>query len=101
MARYDYTCEHCGETLELTVPIEVRDQQACPACGTPLKRLFSPPTRVNTLELRAYPLTTDHIDGEKHTFRNRREHKDFVKHYNDTQTAKGRPQWRVVIPALE
>lgn len=41
MPIYEFTCEHCGELLEELVAAD-GELPTCPACGAPMRRLFSP-----------------------------------------------------------
>ena len=41
---FDYECSTCGNgTFELFVDFSEKDEQLCPGCDGPLKRLLSPP----------------------------------------------------------
>jgi len=42
MPRYDYRCAPCDTSFEITRSIKDRGPVACPACGTPATRVFSP-----------------------------------------------------------
>jgi putative FmdB family regulatory protein len=33
MPYYDFVCDGCGQSFELHLPIERRDEASCPACG--------------------------------------------------------------------
>jgi putative FmdB family regulatory protein len=45
---YDYRCEECSGTFEARMPVERRDEAACPACGSRrVKRAL--PLRVTVL----------------------------------------------------
>lgn len=42
MPAYDYQCQACGEQFTRRVPVEERDRQACPRCGSErARRLLS------------------------------------------------------------
>ncbi|GAB4274491.1 MAG: hypothetical protein Kow0056_02860 [Coriobacteriia bacterium] len=42
MPVYDYRCEPCRTTFEVTRPVSDRSEVLCPECGSAAKRVFSP-----------------------------------------------------------
>ena len=43
MPKYEYACRSCGEHLEVTQSFSDAPLTECPACGGPLRKVFSPP----------------------------------------------------------
>jgi putative FmdB family regulatory protein len=44
MPKYEYACKSCGERLEVTQKFADAPLTDCPACGGPLRKVFSPPS---------------------------------------------------------
>ncbi len=38
---YQYHCDTCNQDFEINCPVEQRNNQTCPSCGTLLRRLLS------------------------------------------------------------
>lgn len=43
MPKYEYACKSCGEHLEVTQSFTDAPLTECPACGGPLRKVFSVP----------------------------------------------------------
>jgi putative FmdB family regulatory protein len=43
MPKYEYACKSCGEHLEVVQSFADAPLTECPACGGPLRKVFSPP----------------------------------------------------------
>src|SRR5436305_8161750 len=43
MPKYEYACKSCGEHTEVTQSFSDPPLTECPACGGPLRKVFSPP----------------------------------------------------------
>ncbi|MDQ3896523.1 MAG: FmdB family transcriptional regulator [Actinomycetota bacterium] len=43
MPKYEYACKSCGEHLEAVQSFTDAPLTECPACGGPLRKVFSPP----------------------------------------------------------
>ena len=43
MPKYEYACKSCGEHTEVTQSFSDPPLAECPACGGPLRKVFSPP----------------------------------------------------------
>lgn len=43
MPKYEYACKSCGEHLEAVQSFADAPLTECPACGGPLRKVFSPP----------------------------------------------------------
>jgi putative FmdB family regulatory protein len=43
MPKYEYACKSCGEHLEVLQTFADAPLTECPACGGPLRKVFSPP----------------------------------------------------------
>ena len=43
MPKYEYACKSCGEHTEVTQSFADPPLTECPACGGPLRKVFSPP----------------------------------------------------------
>ncbi len=43
MPKYEYACKSCGEHLEVVQSFTDAPLTECPACGGPLRKVFSPP----------------------------------------------------------
>lgn len=100
MPRWDYECTKCKQIFEECPLFEDQENVKCPDCGKIAERQITVPN-VATIECGIYPMTTDHIDGQVHHFKNKKEHGDFIKGYNDEQSAKGLENRRVKCLALE
>jgi putative FmdB family regulatory protein len=44
MPKYEYACKSCGERLEVVQKFTDAPLTECPACGGPLRKVFSPPS---------------------------------------------------------
>ncbi len=44
MPKYEYACKSCGEHLEVVQSFSDAPLTECPACGGPLRKVFSPPS---------------------------------------------------------
>lgn len=44
MPKYEYACRSCGEHLEVVQTFADDPLTECPACGGPLRKVFSPPS---------------------------------------------------------
>ncbi len=44
MPLYDYVCTACGHKVEVMHSVHGDGPTACPACGSPMKKVFAPPT---------------------------------------------------------
>jgi putative FmdB family regulatory protein len=44
MPIYDYICTSCGHEMEVVHSILAEGPSACPKCGSPMRKAFSPPT---------------------------------------------------------
>ena len=42
MPTYEYACTRCGEHLEVVQSMSAEPLTECPACGGPLRKVFSP-----------------------------------------------------------
>jgi putative FmdB family regulatory protein len=42
MPTYDYVCSGCGHRMEVAHPIHGHGPSACPKCGGPMKKAFTP-----------------------------------------------------------
>jgi len=42
MPNYDYKCEQCAQTFELTLPIDNKELPYCEDCEKPLIRIYTP-----------------------------------------------------------
>ena len=43
MPKYEYACKSCGEHIEVVQSFADAPLTECPACGGPLRKVFSPP----------------------------------------------------------
>ena len=43
MPKYEYACRSCGERIEVVQSFTDASLTECPACGGPLRKVFSPP----------------------------------------------------------
>jgi putative FmdB family regulatory protein len=43
MPLYEYACKACGQHLEVSQSFKDEPLTVCPACGGPLRKVFSPP----------------------------------------------------------
>lgn len=43
MPKYEYACKSCGEHTEVVQSFSDAPLTECPACGGPLRKVFSPP----------------------------------------------------------
>jgi putative FmdB family regulatory protein len=43
MPKYEYACKSCGEHTEVTQSFSDPPLAECPACGGPVRKVFSPP----------------------------------------------------------
>jgi len=43
MPKYEYACRSCGEHIEVVQSFADAPLTECPACGGPLRKVFSPP----------------------------------------------------------
>jgi putative FmdB family regulatory protein len=43
MPKYEYACKSCGEHVEVVQSFADAPLTECPACGGPLRKVFSPP----------------------------------------------------------
>lgn len=72
MPLYEYRCPVCQVELELSRPVDQRDDVACPQCGAVLQRRF-PPRAYLRVPLRFRQDTEDQayrcVLGEKGEFR--------------------------------
>jgi putative FmdB family regulatory protein len=44
MPKYEYACKSCGEHIEVVQTFADDPLTECPACGGPLRKVFSPPS---------------------------------------------------------